>query len=200
MPSYSPAPSALCTTLTAANVPTAPGRLSVFTAKLAALALVLVAFVLAMFVAGAIASVIVAGAENAPVEWPAASLLVRAIAAGWLMLAVWAALGVLLGVLTRGTSLAIGIGILYTLVIEGLLSAFAASVSALEPLTEVFLRANGYSLAAELGASAADIEASGPGSFSGPYVDGLQAIAALAAFVAVFCAVSARLLRRRDVA
>ena len=47
------------------------------------------------------------------------------MAAGWLILAAWAALGVLLGVLTRGTSLAIGVGILYALVIEGLLSAFA---------------------------------------------------------------------------
>ena len=56
--------------------------------------------------------------------------------AGWLILAVWAALGVLLGVLTRGTSLAIGIGILYALVIEGLLSALADSVGVLEPLSE----------------------------------------------------------------
>ena len=52
----------------------------------------------------------------------------------------------LLGVLTRGTSLAIGVGILYALVIEGLLSAFADSVSALEPLTNVFLRANDSSV------------------------------------------------------
>ena len=43
-------------------------------------------------------------------------------------MAVWAALGVLLGVLTRGTALAIGIGILYGLVIEGLLSAFLDQV------------------------------------------------------------------------
>jgi hypothetical protein len=37
-----------------------------------------------------------------------------------------------------------GVGILYSLIIEGLLSAFADSVSLLEPLTHVFLRANGY--------------------------------------------------------
>ena len=102
----------------------------------------------------------------------------------------------LLGVLTRGTSLAIGVGILYALVIEGLLSAFADSVSALEPLTNVFLRANGYSIATALGASPQNIEESGPGSFSGPFVDSPQALAVLTAFIAASAAISAVLLRR----
>jgi ABC-2 type transport system permease protein len=170
-----------------------PGRVRVLAAKLAA-------FVLTLFAAGAVASYVIAQIEDAPVNWPSAWLLVRAIAAGWLILAVWAALGVLLGVLTRGTSLAIGVGILYALVIEGLLSAFADSVSVLEPLTNVFLRANGYSIATALGALPEEIESSGPGSFSGPFVDSLQALAVLAAFIAAFAALAALLLRRRDVA
>ena len=177
-----------------------PGRLRVLAAKLAALGIVLVAFVLAVFAAGAVASYVIAQIEGAPVGWPSAWLLVRAIAAGWLILAAWAALGVLLGVLTRGTSLAIGVGILYALVVEGLLSAFADSVSVLEPLTNVFLRANGYSIATALGASTQDIGSSGPGSFSGPFVGSVQALAVLTALVAAFAALSALLLRRRDIA
>jgi ABC-2 type transport system permease protein len=177
-----------------------PGRGRVLAAKLTALGIVLVAFVLAVFAAGAVASYVIAQIEGAPVNWPSAWLLLRAISAGWLILAVWAALGVLLGVATRGTSLAIGVGILYALVIEGLLSAFAESVSVIEPVTEVFLRANGYSIAVALGASAESIESSGPGSFGGPFVDSAQALAVLAAFIAAFAALSAFLLRRRDVA
>jgi ABC-2 type transport system permease protein len=177
-----------------------PGRLSVLAAKLLALGIVLVPFVLGLFAAGAVASYVIAQFEGAPVDWPSAWLLVRAITAGWLILAVWAALGVLLGVATRGTSLAIGVGILYALVIEGLLSAFADSVSLLEPLTEVFLRANGYSIAVALGASVDSIESHGPGSFSGPFVTSLQAMAVLVAFIAGFVALSGFLLRRRDVA
>jgi ABC-2 type transport system permease protein len=177
-----------------------PGRLRVLAAKLAALGLVLVPFVMALFAAGAVASYVIAQIESAPVQWPSAWLLLRAVGAAWLILATWTALGVLLGVLTRGTSLAIGVGILYALVIEGLVSAFADSVSVLEPLTEVFLRANGYSLAAALGASVASIESSGPGSFGGPFVDATQAVAALAALIAAFVALSALVLRRRDVA
>jgi ABC-2 type transport system permease protein len=176
-----------------------PGRLRVFAAKLAALAIALIPFVLVLFAAGAVASVVIARIEDAPANLPSAWLLVRALAAGWLILAVWAALGVLLGIVTRGTSLAIGIGILYALVIEGLLSAFADSVSVLEPLTNVFLRANGYSIAAALGASVDSIESNGPGSFGGPFVASGQAVAVLAAFVAAFAAVSGALLRRRDV-
>jgi ABC-type transport system involved in multi-copper enzyme maturation permease subunit len=177
-----------------------PGRLRVFAAKLAALAIVLVPFVLTLFAAGAVASLVIAQIEGASADFPSAWLLLRAIGAGWLILAPWAALGVLLGVLTRGTSLAIGVGILYALVIEGLLSAFADSVSALEPLTQAFLRANGYSLAVALGDSAASIEANGPGSYSGPIVAGAQALAVLAASAAAFAGLAALLLRRRDVA
>jgi ABC-2 type transport system permease protein len=176
-----------------------PGRLRVFAAKLAALAIALIPFVVVLFAAGAVASIVIARIEDAPADLPSAWLLVRALAAGWLILAVWAALGVLLGIVTRGTSLAIGIGILYALVIEGLLSAFADSVSVLEPLTNVFLRANGYSIAAALGASVDSIELNGPGSFGGPFLASGQAVAVLAAFVAAFAAVSGALLRRRDV-
>jgi ABC-type transport system involved in multi-copper enzyme maturation permease subunit len=177
-----------------------PGRVRVFAAKLVALGIVLVPFVVVLFAAGVVASYVIAQLESAPVNWPSAWLLLRAIGAGWLILAAWAALGVLLGVVTHGTSLAIGVGILYALVIEGLLSAFADSVSALEPLTEVFLRANGYSIAAALGASAESIDSNGPGSFGGPFVDSAQAVAVLVAFIAGFVALTGFLLRRRDVA
>jgi ABC-2 type transport system permease protein len=176
-----------------------PGRLRVFASKLAALAVALVPFVLVLFATGAVASYVIAQIESAPVDWPSAWVLLRAMAASWLILAVWAALGVLLGVLTRGTSLAIGIGILYALVIEGLLSAFTDSVDALEPLSQVFLRANGYSLATALGASADSIGQSGPGAFGGPFVGGGQAVAVLIAFALAFVALTGWLLRRRDV-
>ena len=176
-----------------------PSRWRVVATKLAALGIVLVPFVLTLFAAGAVSSYVIAQIEHAPVHWPSAWLIVRAMGAGWLILAVWAALGVLLGVLTRGTSLAIGVGILYGLVIEGLLSAFADSVSLLQPLTEVFLRANGYSIAAALGASVDSIESSGPGSYSGPLVGGLQGVAVLVVFTAALAALAGLVLNRRDV-
>lgn len=111
----------------------------------------------------------------------------------------WAALGIALGVLSRGTALAIGVGILYALVVEGLVSALAEQVGLLQPLVELFLRANTYSLVESLGASTADVANNGTGSFSGPYVGGEQAVIALLGYLAVFLLLSGFLLRRRDV-
>ena len=152
-----------------------PGRLHVFGSKLLAVAVALVPFVLVVFAVGALTSSAIALREGAEIVWPSPWLVLRGLAAGWLILAVWAAFGVLLAVLSRGTALAIGIGILYALVIEGLLSALASEIGLLDRLVEFFLRANAYSLVAVLGVSADDVSNNGPGSFSGPFVDGGQA-------------------------
>jgi ABC-2 type transport system permease protein len=176
-----------------------PGRLHVFGAKLIALALALVPFVLSVFAAGALASSAIAAREGADVDWPSTGLLVRGLAAGWLVLAAWTAFGVLLGVLSRGTALATGIGILYALVIEGLLSALASQVSVLDRLVEFFLRANAYSLVNPLGVSADDVADNGPGSFSGPFVDAAQALLVLGSYTVAFLVLAAWFLRRRDV-
>ena len=177
-----------------------PGRLQVFGAKLIAIGVALAVFVLLAFALGAVSSYAIAAAEGAEVAWPSVSLLVRGLAGGWLIFAAWATLGMLLAVVTRGTALATGIGILYAFVVEGLLSALAGEISVLDRLVEFFVRANGYSLAAVLGVSPDDVGDRGPGSFSGPFVDGGQATLVLAAYTAVFVVVAAWLLRRRDVA
>jgi ABC-2 type transport system permease protein len=176
-----------------------PGRLRVFGSKLLAVALALVPFVVVVFAAGALASSAIALREGADIAWPSAWLVLRGLAAGWLILAVWAAFGVLLAVLSRGTALAIGIGILYALVIEGLLSALASEIGLLDRIVEFFLRANAYSLVTVLGVSADDVSNNGPGSFSGPFVDGPQALLVLGLYTAVFLVLSGWLLRRRDV-
>jgi ABC-2 type transport system permease protein len=176
-----------------------PSRLQVFGAKLAALGVVLVAFVVASFTVAAIGSYLIANRENAPTDWPSLSLLARGLGAAWLIMAVWAALGVLLAILSRGTALAIGIGILYGLVIEGLVSALLDQVDLLRPLIKGLLRANAYSLVEPLGLSIADVRDNGPGAFSGPYVGGTQALLVLLLDLAVFVLIAGTLLRRRDV-
>jgi ABC-type transport system involved in multi-copper enzyme maturation permease subunit len=174
-----------------------PGRGTVFAAKMTALAIVLVPFVLVQFAIGAAASAFIARREGIAIDWPGSQQIVEGILAGWLILAVWAALGVALAVATRGTSLAIGIGIIWALVIEGLLGAFARTISWLEWTNDVMLRANAYSLVRPLGGGS---ETDGPGIFEGPYVPVSQALGLLAAYIVIGLAVSAFLLRRRDVA
>ena len=176
------------------------GRLQIFGAKLAALAVALLVFVLADFAVSAISSYLIARREDAAADWPGAWLLVRGVVAAWLILAVWAALGVLLAVLSRGTALAIGIGILYGLVIEGLISTLFDQVSLLRPLAQALLRTNAYSLVEPLGVSAATAAGAGPGMFTGPYVGGVQASLVLVIYLAGFVLLAALLLRQRDVA
>ena len=177
-----------------------PGRLQVFGAKLVTLGVALVPFVLLTYGLGALSSLLIATREHAAISWPEPGLLLRALAASWLILAVWAALGVLLAVLTRGTSLAIGIGILWVLVVEGLVSALFNESDRLRPLIQFFIRANAYSVGRPLGAAASSAASGGPGTFTGPYVDTMQALIVLACYLAGFLLVSAVVLRRRDVA
>lgn len=177
-----------------------PGRLRIFGAKLLALGITLTPFVVLMFGIGAIFSYTIAQIEGSAVDWPSVWLVVRALAASWFILAVWAMLGVMLAVLSRGTALAIGVGILYAMALEGLFSALAGQVSLFEPLVEFFLRANAYSLVVELGVSGEAMADRGPGSFSGPFVDGGQALLVLGAYIIIFTLVSGFTLRQRDVA
>ena len=191
-----------------------PGRLRVFGAKLIAVAAVLLVFVLVAYVLGASASWAIAANEGAEVAWPSAWLLVRGIAGGWLVFAVWAALGILLAVVTRGTALATGIGILYAFVVEGLLERArprgqppgrpGGVLRAGERLSLVragggwSLWANGYSLVAVLGVSRrtspTPARARSPARSSGG-----QALLVLAVYLAAFVLAAGWLLRRRDV-
>jgi ABC-2 type transport system permease protein len=174
-------------------------RLGILGSKLAALAVALVPFVVVIFVTGAAASYLIAGAEGMAVAWPPTWQIARALAAGWLVLATWAALGVLLAVLSRGTGLAIGLGILYTFVIEGLFSALAGQVSWLDSVVEYFLRANAYSLVTAMGVPTEALADNGPGGFFGPFVGAEQAIVVMSAYAVCFLALSAALFWRRDV-
>jgi hypothetical protein len=72
-------------------------------------------------------------------------------------------------------------------------------VSLLDRLVEFFLRANAYSLVADLGVSAADVADRGPGSFSGPFVGAGQALIVLVTYLVALLVLSGWLLRRRDV-
>ena len=176
-----------------------PSRVRVLGAKVIALAVVLALFVVASFLSGALASYLVAGAEGAAVHWPSAGELVGGLAVGWFILATWATLGALLAVLSRGTALAIGLGIVYALIVEGLLSALASQVGWLDAVVEYFLRANAYSLVSASGVPTSAFQDNGPGSFFGPFVGAGQAILVMAVYAMIFLTLSAVLIRQRDV-
>lgn len=174
------------------------GRLKVFFSKMAALAIALVPFVLAVFLLGLIASSLIAWREGQPIDLPSAWMFLKALGAAWVILAVWATFGVLLSVLSRGTSLAIGLGIIYGLVLENIISAFGRQIELLETISTGLLRTNCYSLIASLGVSIQG--EAGPGGFSGTLLSGSRSFITLFVYIILFVGISAVVVRRRDVA
>jgi ABC-2 type transport system permease protein len=171
-----------------------PGRAVVVVAKAAALAVALLAMDLATFLAATVGSVAVTGLEGGTISWPPAGEVLAGLGVGWLILAAWGSVGLALGFLLRGTGLAIGLGLVYAFVIESLLSALVGASSIIEAIARGLVGVNASALATsfavelppELGGSPLDIE---------PAV----AAAVLAAYAMAGIAVSAFVVRARDV-
>lgn len=172
-------------------------RLKIFFSKMAALGIALIPFVLSVFLLGLVASTLIALREGQPVILPPFWEILRAAGVAWFVMAVWASFGVLVSVLSRGTALAIGLGIIYGLVIEGIISSFSRFVDLLGQISEALLRTNSYSIVASLGSPASN--ESGPGGFMGTVVSGTQSFLVLAGYLVLFLTVAALLVRRRDV-
>ena len=171
-----------------------PGRLSVFTGKLLAIAVLLVLFVVLGYVAAAIGSLIVALLQHATVTWPPAADLARSAGALFLIFAAWTAFGLGLAVLFRGTALAIGLGLAYALVIDRLVAAFSSISDIVKTVSQGLLGTNAGALVDPFRALAIG-EGTGAGAIAGPG----QAAIVLGAYIVVFVVLAGILLQRRDV-
>ncbi len=171
-----------------------PGRLAVLGGKVLALVSMSLAFTVAALAIGAIASPIVAAAQHQPQHWPTVLGIVYGFGAGWLILTAFAFGGLFIAVIFRSASVPVGLGLVYLLVVEGLVAGFASSTRAIGLLHEALPGANAGALARSL------IKVPGIDS---PYLNAMtgwkQSLAVLAAWVVGFIVVSAVLLRRRDV-
>jgi ABC-2 type transport system permease protein len=176
-----------------------PTRLAVYGGKLAALAAASLAFVLAVFalngaVAGGIAAV-----ESRALDYPSLAELTRGVGSGWLIFATWCGLGALLGFAFRGVALPVGLGVVWVLGVENLVSAVAGSLlTGLRPVRDVLPGVNAGSLVWSLAPGGGATGEAPPGVVDA--VTGGRATLALALYLAAFAAAGALLVRRRDVA
>lgn len=170
-----------------------PGRKCVLSGKFLTLAVAVFVFVLAVFVAGAASSAIVAMIESAPMDWPSIGEFLLAVGVGWFILVFWAAFGAMLATLSRGTSLAIGLGLVYLLAAEGLIAFAAQSSDLIAALWRVLPRANTGSIAAALV----------PQGISGPGVEAAvgptQATLVVAVYLTGIVLVTGVVFLKRDV-
>lgn len=169
-----------------------PGRGQVFGGKLAALGVALVLLLLLVSVGSAAASYAVAGLEGEAAEWPPAGELLRAFGAGVLIMTLWGAFGALLATLFRSTALAVGLGLVYLLVLESVFLGLPIQNEAFRNTREFFPGQNSTFLA--------DSFVEGVFAPPDPPVDAWQAALVVAAYATAFVLIAVLLFRRRDVA
>jgi ABC-type transport system involved in multi-copper enzyme maturation permease subunit len=165
-----------------------PGRLTVFGGKLLTLAAILAILSVVLLASAAGASAVTGAIYGSPGGWPGVVDVAKAFLACWLIMGLWAAFGVFLSVLFKQAPLAIGLGIVYTIAIEGLVINILSVDSSLKNIQRGFPGANATALVNSFGSNSAS-------ALVGP----TQAILVVAAFLVVFVLVSAVLLRVRDV-
>jgi ABC-2 type transport system permease protein len=172
------------------------GRATVLAGQFVALAVAVLTGVLVLYGLGAATSAAIALAEDQPMNWPSLLDLAQGIGYGWLILFTWAVLGAALGVLLRGIALPIGLGVVWVLGVENLVSAMADSVlDALQPVRDVLPGVNAGSLINTVLVNR-PIEPA-PGVTDA--VDGSRAVLTLGCYLVVAAAIALWTIRRRDV-
>ena len=176
-----------------------PSRLAVHGGKLAALAASTLAIVLATFALNATVASVIATVESRPLDFPSLAELAKGVGSGWLILGMWCGLGALLGFAFRGVALPIGLGVVWVLGVENLVSAVADSLlTGLRPLRDVLPGVNAGSLVWSLAPGGGSSGQAPPGVVDA--VTGGRATLSLALYIAAFAVAGALLVRRRDVA
>jgi ABC-2 type transport system permease protein len=174
-----------------------PGRGSAFGGTLVALAAVVAAVVVVTFAVDLGVAGLVASVEHQPATLPAVGDSLQGLGTGLLVLGMWTAAGVLVGVLARGPALAVGLGLVWSLVVETLLRGVAGVVSGMSVVTDHLPGTAAGSLVGALGARSAGQADGTPGVVD--ILGGPAAAGWLAGYLVGFAVLALLLVRRRDV-
>jgi hypothetical protein len=174
-----------------------PRRSVAVAGTLAALAIFVTGLVLTTFAVDLLAAYVIATAESQPVIWPALADVARGLGAALLIGGMWTAGGVLLGTLTRGPALAVGLGLVWTLAVEHVLRGFGEMLGPVEAMTDVLPGTAAGSLAGALGALSQTDPNGTPGVITA--IGGPAAVALLGAYLFAFVMATLTLKARRDV-
>lgn len=172
------------------------GRLVMLAGKLGALAVVILVLVIALFAVDAAASSAVAVIDGKSLSYPDVETMIRGLAAIYLIYGFWALFGFALATLFKQSAMAIGLGLAYALVIEGIIFGVIGALGGdwVKKVQEWFPIANTGYLTDSFGqARIRDLPT------TQPYADATHAVAVLFFYVIAFVAISAYTLKRRDV-
>ena len=173
-----------------------PSRTSSVAGSMLALIVIVVGVVAMTLVLMTGVSLVIASAESQPMDWPSVGALAESAAGGLLVLEMWALMGYALGTLARGPALAVGLGLVWALVVENLLRGVGALLGPIETATHVLPGTAGGSLIGAL----LDVGAN-PNQTPGVLdtVAGGQALLTVLVYAVTLPAIVVLLVRRRDV-
>jgi ABC-2 type transport system permease protein len=171
------------------------GRLAMLGGKIAALAVVILVLVVGLFAADAVASTGVALIDGTTITYPDTATFVKGVAALYLIYGFWSLFGFALATLFRQSAMAIGLGLAYALVIEGIILGLAGQFAGwIKDIQQWFPVANTGYLAESFGQPSGRLFRQ-----AAPFRDATHAVTVLVIYLAVFVVVNALVLRRRDV-
>ena len=162
-----------------------------------ALAVLLAIVAILTLLADLVASSIVMAVASQDLTWPGLWVLAEGLGGALLIVATWAAAGALIGIVARGPALAVGLGLVWILVVENLLRGVASVLGPLESVTDVLPGTAAGSLAGALGAASESEIGGAPGVLT--VLTGAQSIGLLSAYLAAFVLSAALVVSRRDV-
>lgn len=172
-----------------------PGRIAVLAGQWLAMVVGVLVGVAAMLAFSAVSSTVIAAIEGASLAWGSAGDVTRGVAAGALILLMWAGLGAALGVVLRGVAMPIGLGVVWVLGVENLVAVMASTAfTALQPVRDVLPGVNAGSLVASVAGAATE---GTPGVTDS--VDGIRAVTTVCCYLAVAVIAAMVAMRRRDV-
>ena len=173
-----------------------PGRISILVGQLASLAALALIMALGLFVADAVASYVIATIDAKPAVWPSVIDLIKGVGAAWLILYFLTVLGFGLATVFRQSAMAIGLGLAYVLVIENLVFGLLVNLGdTFKQIQEWFPIANAGYLQQSFGRTTGAVAAAA----ASPPVGATHAVIVLALWLVGVAALSATLVRARDV-
>jgi len=175
-----------------------PSRTSTVAGSLSATTLLVAGVALATLVADYLMALAVAIAQSQPTTLPPAGDLAQAVGAAFLVLEMWALVGFFLGIVARGPALSVGLGLVWTLVIENLLRGVGGSLDWVEAFTRVLPGTAAGSFVGQLVGVEPRAQDATPGLLTILSVD--RALITVCAYVVLMPLLSWWLVRRRDVA
>lgn len=172
-----------------------PSRVRVIGGTVIALVGVVVGLVLTAFVVDTGVAALIGAVQHQALALPGFGRIVLGIVTGTVILAMWTLAGALIGVLARGPALAVGLGLVYVLVVENLLRGVASIFSPIRSITDHLPGTAAGSLA---GAMRTVKGAATPGVLD--ILSRPASFVVLGIYIVVFAVGTVWLVRRRDMA